>query len=116
MIHISLAAVSVPCGVFVFLNRSRMCSTTGKIASVSVPCGVFVFLNSTGISNTGTADLFPSPAGSSYFSIPSICAHPRRSQRVSVPCGVFVFLNAREDADNWILRRFRPLRGLRISQ
>ena len=44
MIHISLAAVSVPCGVFVFLNQK---------------------LNDKGAEFTR----FPSPAGSSYFSI-----------------------------------------------
>ena len=35
--------VSVPCGVFVFLNKPV--KTGKKSNKVSVPCGVFVFLN-----------------------------------------------------------------------
>ena len=36
---------------------------------------------------------FPSPAGSSYFSIPEEFRKSYRFHNVSVPCGVFVFLN-----------------------
>ena len=65
--------VSVPCGVFVFLNpRSRTTFDINKDI-VSVPCGVFVFLN---------------------------CLYDddcRRRVRVSVPCGVFVFLNKKDE-------------------
>ena len=84
--------VSVPCGVFVFLNNVllRYARQAGR---VSVPCGVFVFLNK------------------------SFRESPARASWVSVPCGVFVFLNKeyhieREDVEDG----FRPLRGLRISQ
>ena len=81
---------------------------------------------------------FPSPAGSSYFSmkkdglhvLKNSCFRPLRGLRisqlykrnetlgrdVSVPCGVFVFLNHRTHCGSLCLRRFRPLRGLRISQ
>ena len=58
--------VSVPCGVFVFLNTILQKDVVFK--SVSVPCGVFVFLNTFSPTNL-------------------------RMRTVSVPCGVFVFLN-----------------------
>ena len=89
---------------------------------VSVPCGVFVFLNTQYLRTSSTLSKsfrLPSPAGSSYFSM-TVCTSPdasvfasfrplrglRISQsisnvlnvimepEVSVPCGVFVFLNA----------------------
>ena len=60
--------VSVPCGVFVFLNGHR-CLTNVDLMLVSVPCGVFVFLNNTEIIASEIKGQFPSPAGSSYFSI-----------------------------------------------
>ena len=41
---------------------------------------------------TNTKDAFPSPAGSSYFSICKV-VYRKQKFRVSVPCGVFVFLN-----------------------
>ena len=37
--------------------------------------------------------MFPSPAGSSYFSIVVRYALDELDTAVSVPCGVFVFLN-----------------------
>ena len=85
--------VSVPCGVFVFLNEFDKLVAKKKKA-VSVPCGVFVFLNIV------VNDSFPSGL-----------------REVSVPCGVFVFLN-RASILPMTRRRgcFRPLRGLRISQ
>ena len=83
--------------------------------------------------------LFPSPAGSSYFSIQHdhMGCHqlprfrPLRGLRisqfkeggkvdgykvVSVPCGVFVFLNKTPESEQQDRSCFRPLRGLRISQ
>ena len=82
--------VSVPCGVFVFLNDKEL--DDAGLGAVSVPCGVFVFLNRKYCVIKREPLRFPSPAGSSYFSI--------------------VLLLERRDAET----RFRPLRGLRISQ
>ena len=82
--------ISVPCGVFVFLNISYIVSDGEKFA-ISVPCGVFVFLNT----------LFHGKKEDSYI--------------ISVPCGVFVFLNANNFRYGTNLN-FRPLRGLRVSQ
>ena len=82
---------------------------------------------------------FPSPAGSSCFSIgkneankkaPSyfrplrglrvsqcyFCSLAQSGERISVPCGVFVFLNTEERVLRYALNHFRPLRGLRVSQ
>ena len=84
-------SISVPCGVFVFLNRrSGFCD---HLERISVPCGVFVFLN---------RDL-ALVAGGGYD--------------ISVPCGVFVFLNESDySEDRGTEQDFRPLRGLRVSQ
>ena len=112
-------AVSVPCGVFVFLNKIRKSMIEKWEGEVSVPCGVFVFLNRGKSSSVRNQPEFPSPAGSSYFSILLIPAPSCRGSSpfpspagssyfsiheagyepfrvlyaVSVPCGVFVFLN-----------------------
>ena len=61
---------------------------------VSVPCGVFVFLNHKAVVGHGFME-FPSPAGSSYFSIVDTAALAE-DIFVSVPCGVFVFLNTKQ--------------------
>ena len=92
LLIIGLVAVSVPCGVFVFLN-AHIGSSTLTSFSVSVPCGVFVFLNAYHGRTNFTTELFPSPAGSSYFSIAT-----------------------RSTTSAWLNASFRPLRGLRISQ
>ena len=82
---------------------------------VSVPCGVFVFLNGRRRKHD-EVNGFPSPAGSSYFSIDLSRLHTHWFI-VSVPCGVFVFLNCLTTLNVSSHRsRFRPLRGLRISQ
>ena len=62
--------------------------------TVSVPCGVFVFLNHIhGAFIVNIRRLFPSPAGSSYFSMHKPHLLAAEFVGVSVPCGVFVFLN-----------------------
>ena len=63
-----LIGVSVPCGVFVFLNYNDD-GEEHHGTTVSVPCGVFVFLNQARQDVEEEYALFPSPAGSSYFSI-----------------------------------------------
>ena len=107
--------VSVPYGVFVFLNDVLAFLGCLRVAFVSVPYGVFVFLN---LFNSffNIKYMFPSPTGSSYFSMASNTAL-LSSLTVSVPYGVFVFLNViLAVAVNRCLLCFRPLRGLRISQ
>ena len=84
--------ISVPCGVFVFLNAEKFAFSSATKIRISVPCGVFVFLN------------------------PGCHLDHSPRHMISVPCGVFVFLNPSADFLSRILDDFRPLRGLRVSQ
>ena len=110
--------VSVPCGVFVFLNTQYLRTSSTLSKSFRPLRGLRI---SQCARRRRQLDItpFPSPAGSSYFSM-TVCTSPdasvfasfrplrglRISQsisnvlnvimepEVSVPCGVFVFLNA----------------------
>ena len=81
-----------PAGSSYFSINARSGGSRGR-KDVSVPCGVFVFLNEAG--ERGPSDVV---------------------KKVSVPCGVFVFLNVLMMVRALRVFRFRPLRGLRISQ
>ena len=87
----SSAAVSVPCGVFVFLNCGLMGQALKKF-QVSVPYGVFVFLNSVKKCILYSMQSFRPLRGLRISQFHSIC-DVIPSIEVSVPCGVFVFLN-----------------------
>ena len=120
---IVLTIVSVPCGVFVFLNYLlsecindalngfrplrglRISQSISNVLNVimepevSVPCGVFVFLNSPSVPHLPDSPFLVSvPCGVFVFLNKYINDHKDSVERhmVSVPCGVFVFLNNKE--------------------
>ena len=131
--------VSVPYGVFVFLNETWDV-TVDHVSLFPSPTGSSYFSIVTDIKQVELKQ-FPSPTGSSYFSMEHNSVNVNVVLNVSVPYGVFVFLNDgyattictsvtvsvpygvfvflnKMTLETLEERRagFRPLRGLRISQ
>ena len=85
--------VSVPYGVFVFLNDAVATSKTSILIGFRPLRGLRISQYRQVGDVEWQAGQFPSPTGSSYFSIELSLLIESLENLVSVPYGVFVFLN-----------------------
>ena len=86
--------VSVPYGVFVFLNWVYLFGMHLDVGSFRPLRGLRISQSRQRLLQVERYRRFPSPTGSSYFSIRFTNFPLRGTLTVSVPYGVFVFLNS----------------------